>query len=180
MKTDREICDAATDGKWVPCEFADSEQGPGQEWGVCVPSQSVVKRGGDIHGLHICRGMDGPTRIENATFIAHYNPAKVRAMLDEIERLRNGLAEVQPMLDRSTDEMWKARDAVSGVIGEAYSRRAATRKSHGKDLAEARAIARRLLEPTEYRADGDTMTSVSSNTFGADAATIARWGDENE
>ena len=77
MKTDREICDAATPGPWETCED------DGTTW---------VISSGPLTTYIAKMSHDGEEQQkDNAEFIAHYNPEKICDMLDEIDKLRKDL-----------------------------------------------------------------------------------------
>jgi hypothetical protein len=73
-KTDREICEAATPGPWKRYTLLSGAHE------VCVDGNYA--RGG------ICV----PIKEVDADFIAHFNPAKVRRMVDALEIFGDALA----------------------------------------------------------------------------------------
>ena len=124
---DRAVCDAATQGGWLHCPDP--------------PMRSHVVNEDAIAVAMRCRHVD-------ATFIAHFDPPRVRGMLDEVERLTSALVVAE---DRPCE------------------RHIARQRQLETDLAEARAIAERWHDRWGQHA--------SQEQHECDAVTMAQWGD---
>lgn len=84
---------AATMGPWEPAIMGEVYATAPDERGVHCPNSDIafIKEDGTWHSLLICRGMDGPTRVANAEFIAAAR-SDVPALVAEVRRLRAELA----------------------------------------------------------------------------------------
>jgi len=79
------VCEAATPGPWEQCQFKDNPN----EWGVHCPEadKTVIEDGITNNALTVCRGMDGPNKVNNTNFIA-LSRSVLPYWLSEAERLR--------------------------------------------------------------------------------------------
>lgn len=119
----RAIAMAATGGEWLRSGVRRKIEGS--------DTHSIIAEdaGKDGKGEIIASVWYNPKTHEgfsDAAFIAHFNPVRVLSMLEEIERLRGALEEIETCAFVASDGYWNggknpiriARDALSNPLGE--------------------------------------------------------------
>lgn len=96
-KTDREIAEAATVGPWLPAMLSHGEVGEETHEVFGIVDDQPVQ-------------IAQVESVDDSLFIAHFNPAKVREMLAEIETLKSRLEVAESQ-----------RDTVSNVANSALA-----------------------------------------------------------
>lgn len=85
------LANAATPGPWATALFTDDQSLMHyEEWGVHYPGHPDARQhgNGEWHAIHICRGMTGPNRTNNAIFIAAANPQAILELIADYKRLQ--------------------------------------------------------------------------------------------
>ena len=115
-KKDMEICEAATPGKWFSYRMTDENTGEPitHERYLEYMTNSLKLGGKDLFfvyveksdgGADVCHSGNGPTSMQNAHFIAHFDPTKVKALLESIEALETELSQVKAENERLKNKM---------------------------------------------------------------------------
>lgn len=92
----KEAAAKATPGPW---EYFHFKYNP-NEYGVHVPALAKEREDGDgIHGISICRGMDGGNAERNSEYIALCSPENILTLITELERLREMEREARDIVD---------------------------------------------------------------------------------
>lgn len=108
-KSDREICEAATDGPWDR-DYGNSDSSGGCQWEIAGNAE-----------IHYSYHSEGMQENADADYIARFNPEKITQMLDELEAKDKRIEELEGALMAFIDTCDSGYD-VDGCFIEDYSK----------------------------------------------------------